>query len=89
VIREVAAGFTLDELLAYLQSSEQGLAEGYYTSREWAEHFGIYHETMMKLLREAKRAGRLQVSKATRPRIDGVQQLVSVYAFDLEAEECS
>ena len=87
MIREVAAGFTLDELLAHLQSSEQGLADGFYTSAEWAEHFGLGYESMMKLLREAKKAGRLRVSKAPRVRVDGVSQLVSVYAFDLEARE--
>ncbi len=86
MIKTVSAGFTLDELLAHLQSSEQELAEGFYTSAEWADHFGLGYESMMKLLREAKKAGRLRVSKAARTRIDGVSQLVSVYAFDLEAD---
>lgn len=87
MIKTVSAGFTLDELLAHLRASEEALAEGFYTSREWAEHFGVYTETMMGLLREAKTAGRLRVAKAPRERVDGVMQLVSVYAFDLEAEE--
>lgn len=89
MIRQVSASFTLDELLAHLRSSDEALAEGFYTSREYAEHFNLSHETMMGLLQEAKRAGRLRVAKARRERIDGVGQLVAVYAFELEAEECS
>lgn len=85
----MSAGFTLDELLAHLRMSEEGLAEGFYTSREWAEHFGVSLETMMGLLREAKSAGRLRASRAKRERIDGLGQLVNVYAFDLGGEECS
>jgi len=87
LIRRVNAGFTLDELLAHLEETSEGLADGFYTSREWAEHFGLYPETMMGLLREAKAVGRLRVAKAPRERVDGVAQLVSVYAFDLETEE--
>jgi hypothetical protein len=87
MIREVSAGFTLNELLAHLEESSEGLADGFYTSGEWSEHFGLSYDSMMRLLREAKRAGRLRVAKAQRERVDGVAQLVSVYAFDLEAEE--
>ena len=87
MIKEVSAGFTLDELLAHLEETSEGLADGFYTSSEWSEHFGLSYDSMMRLLREAKRAGRLRVAKAQRERVDGVAQLVSVYAFDLESEE--
>lgn len=88
MIKEVSAGFTLNELLAHLEeNSAEGLADGFYTSGEWSEHFGLGYDAMMRLLREAKKAGRLRVAKAQRERVDGVAQLVSVYAFDLESEE--
>lgn len=88
MIKQVAAGFTLDALLAHLRSQPATEPDGYRTAKEWAEHFELTVPAMMAILREAKGAGVLLCRRVYRERLDGVMSPVPVYAFDLgEGEE--
>lgn len=88
MIKQVTAGFTLNELLTYLRAERTSEAAGYRTAREWAEHFGIATAAMTKILREAKAQGVLSCQHGYRERLDGVMSPVPMYAFDLgEGEE--
>jgi len=82
MVKDVAANFTLQELLAFLQQEEDA-PEGFYTAREWADYFGTYPEKMRLILAEANNAGILLRTKAKRERLDQVMQLQPVYSFDL------
>lgn len=82
---EVPADFSLDELLAYLRQ-EPERAEGYYSTAEWAERFGVGNKRMLMLLRQAREAGILKVSREFRMSIDGVERPTPVYRFELDVE---
>ena len=78
----VPTNFTLNELLAYLETQrDKGQDEGYLTSREWARKFGVSVTKIADILIEAKEAKILLVSKAERPCVDDVVRKVPVYAF--------
>lgn len=83
MIKQVAASFTLTELLAYLRAERPAEAAGYRTAKEWAAHFEVAVPTMMGILRDAKAAGMLLCRRVHRERLDGVRSPVPVYAFDL------
>lgn len=85
MIKTIPASFTLNDLMAHLR--EEASLEGFYTSSEWAAHLGVTGARMNQLLKEAKAAGILQVSKAPRERLDGVISPSPVYRFDVEVEE--
>lgn len=78
----MAASISMDEWLAELESlrrkgGPKG-AEG-HTSGEIRDHLGLGGRTVLRLLREAKAAGRLQVGTAARESLDGRQVMVPVY----------
>ena len=79
----IPAGFTLNELLAYLEQDEE-TPEGFATLSEWSEHLGVGPSRMRSLLKEAKMAGVLSLGKDRRERLDGVMSPVPVYKFELE-----
>ena len=81
----VTAGFTLNDLLAFLRV--QGPGEEYRTAREWREQFGVSPERINRLLHEAQAAGVLRVDHAFRLKIDGAPTKTPVYAFELKAEK--
>ncbi len=79
------ADFTLDELLAYLKEDTE--AEGFHTTREWTQKFGISAYRFRKIVHEARAMGILRVDRVLRARIDGIEQPITVYAFDLRTDE--
>lgn len=81
---QVPAGFTLDELLAFLQRRGPGEADGYKTSAEWAEYFGISKERISHILQQAKARKILEHTKAYRERVDDVMTPLTVYRFTLD-----
>ena len=84
MIKTIPASFTLNDLLAHLRTEES--PEGFYTLAEWREHLELGEPRIRMLMKQAKKAGLLQISKAPRERLDGVMTPVPVYRFDLEAE---
>lgn len=82
---QVPAGFTLDELLSFLQQRGPGEADGYRTSREWADYFGISEARIGKILIQAKARGLLKHTRAYRQRIDGIMTPVSVYQLTIDS----
>ena len=84
MIKTIPASFTLNDLMAHLREEET--PEGFFTSAEWAAHLGVNELRMRELLKEAKTAGLLEVSRAPRERLDGVMTPVPVYRFDVEVE---
>jgi hypothetical protein len=83
---EIKPGFSLDELLAHLRR-EPEMAEGYYTAREWAAHFGISLVHIHEILAQAKAESKLLVQHVKRERIDEVRSPVPVYQFNLDDDE--
>lgn len=84
MIKHVPAAFTLQELMAYLRGEEEGAApEGYRTTEEWSEHYGVHVATMRQILRDAKKADKLAHQWVKRERLDGIMQRRAVYAFVL------
>jgi hypothetical protein len=81
----IPANFTLDELLA--ATGTQEVMEGWYTAGEWAEHFGVGRQRMLRILKDGKAAGLVQAGKAYRLAVDDVRRRVSVYAFVLDKQE--
>jgi len=71
----------LDELLSHLR--EQEGMEGFFTTSEWAAHFEVSERLMRDILRDAKAAGKIRISRAKRETLDGRMSLMPVYAFDL------
>lgn len=86
MIKRVAATFTLDQLRAHLATEEQEVKEGFRTSKEWAEHFGVGRQKMRQLLNEAKAAGIVRVSGHRRETLDGRFFRVPVYAFEIDED---
>jgi DNA-binding FadR family transcriptional regulator len=82
MIKDIPPEFTLQELMAFIEGEQAEVAEGYHTSREWAEHFGVGVRRMREILREARAKDLLDVM-STR----GVSDLTGrahktwVYAF--------
>ena len=83
--KETTAPFTLDELLAFLETEER--PEGYLTTREWRAELGASREVIRKIMREADARGVLRVKRARRLGYDGVGRKVPVYTFDLGKQE--
>jgi len=82
---EVGTAFTLDDLLAAVQQSEQ--AEGFFTRQEWQERLGVHTDVaMIKLLKEAQKRKLLDVARARRDCLDGVVRTVPVYRIRLKEE---
>ena len=87
MIKGVPAPFTLNELLVYLRAEEltqESGEDGFRTAREWTEQFDVSIDTMLAVLRKARAEGVLLVAKRRRERVDGANQRVPVYAFDLK-----
>ena len=82
MILQVPASFSLNDLLVHLR--EDADLEGFYTTREWAEHFGISEERMRAMIQEATARNLVQCSRDKRERIDGVMVLTPVYRFTLD-----
>jgi len=82
---DVGTAFTLDDLLAAVQQSEQ--AEGFYTRQEWQRKLGVHTATVMcDLLHMVQDAGLLDVARARRDCLDGVVRTVPVYRIRLKEE---
>ena len=82
MIKQVPAGFTLQDLRAYLHGEEDAKPpEGYQTAAEWSHQFGIHLYTMYRLLREAQNVGLLLRQTGKLERIDGQLTTVCFYAF--------
>lgn len=82
MIKTIPARFTLNDLLAHLRETEG--PEDFFTLVEWRAHLGLTEMRMRSLMKDAKAAGLLDVSRARRERLDGVMTPVPVYRFNLE-----
>ena len=82
MMKQIPASFTLNDLLAHLRETEGH--EDFFTLAEWATHLGVREHRMRKLMKEAKEAGLLDITKAPRERLDGVMTPVPVYRFNVE-----
>ena len=82
MIKTIPASFTLNDLLAHLRETEG--PEDFFTLAEWRAHLGLTEQRMRTLMKDAKAAGLLEISKARRERLDGVMTPVPVYRFNLE-----
>ena len=82
--KKITATFTLNDLMAYLREEES--PEGFFTLKEWAEHFECPALKMRNLMVEAKAAGALEVTRLMRERLDGVVTQVPGYRFDVEED---
>jgi len=77
----IPTDFTLSELQAFIEGEAYQAPEGYYTAREWAEHFKINVGLMRELLKQAKARGVMRMTHARRESLDGRNCPVPVYAL--------
>ena len=80
----IPASFTLQDVLAAIGARAD--ADGFYSRAEWRARFGVSEARIMGLLQQAKRAGILDVMRATRESIDGTPRQVPVYRFKIAKE---
>jgi len=66
----IPADFTLEDVRMLLESKPE-MAEGYYTTKEWAGHLGLTLLKMRKLLNEALRIGKLDRKRVWRENLVG------------------
>lgn len=85
MIKTIPATFTLNDLMAYLREEES--PEGFFTLKEWADHFECADQKILRLMQEAKSMGVLQVTRLARERLDGVMTRVPGYRFDVEGSD--
>lgn len=83
----IPADFTLDELRAFIEGEREESVEGYYTSREWAEHFELPIKRMRKLLLQAKEKGLLEMKRIPRISLDEKVHQVPTYALKKKPDE--
>ena len=83
----IPADFTLDELQAFIEGERQANIEGFYTTSEWASHFGISKPRMREILSRAKEKGLLEMAWLPRVALDGKLRPVPVYALKKEPDE--
>jgi hypothetical protein len=84
---QIAANFSLDDLLARMREGESNDLSAYHTTEEWRGLLGVGECKMHTLLTKAKRLGLLRVAR--RPgaeSIAGTRYSQLVYAFDLKGE---
>ena len=85
MIKTIPASFTLDDLMAHLREEES--PEGFFTLKEWAEHFECTDMKILKLMHEARAMGVLEITRLKRERLDGVMTRVPGYRFDVEESD--
>lgn len=83
----IPADFTLGELQAFIEGERTETVEGYYTAREWADHFGIHIKKMRVLLKEAKAKGLLDMRRTERVALDDKVHRAPVYALRKAPDE--
>lgn len=74
---------TETELLAAVQEAlaKEENPEGYYTTEDWAELFGLSIGTTRKRLSQLKRLGRLEAGKVYRMNLHDIMQSRPGYRF--------
>jgi hypothetical protein len=83
----IPADFTLDELRAFIEGEREESVEGYYTAKEWAEHFEVPIKRMRELLTRAKLKGLLDMKRLSRPSLDEKMHQVPAYALKKKLDE--
>jgi hypothetical protein len=86
---KIPADFTLAELRAFIEGEAREAPDGYYTSREWAEHFGINQGLRRELLNQAKERGLLRMTWVHREALDDRIHKKPVYALQARNDEIS